>query len=461
MGNSKNKRHHRNTHRRVFRKRKPHKFRSSPGVNNSIQQPENSEVGDRTENKGDVALGGSRIINLDKLQQYTKELSQHASNCDGSVTLSGEVRHGLASIFSGKCSKCSHTITLETSSKVKGPCKHARWECNLAAVWGQMVTGSGHSHLEEAMSVLGVPVMSKATFIQTERSIGDWWKEKLMESMLEAGREEKKLAEQAGSYHEGVPAITVIVDGGWSKRSRKHSYNANSGVAIIVGKATGKLLHVGVRNKFCSACAQDIPKDKHRCFKNWEASSSEMETDAIVEGFLVAEKVHGVRYTTVIGDGDSSVYPSLIQQVPGWGHCIRKMECANHVCKCYRSSLEKLVSENPRYKGSGGLTEKMRRRLVSAARCAIKMRSKEPDRKNGVKLLKKDLQNGPNHCFGNHQRCSPDFCSTAKGRPVVLENHPLHEPATQSHLEEEVEPEEDELACKFYLYKCVFMIWYV
>ncbi len=77
------------------------------------------------------------------------------------------------------------------------------------------MTGSGHSHLEEAMGVLGVPVMSKATFIHTERDIGDWWKEKLMESMLEAGREEKRLAEQAGSYHhEGVSAITVIVDGG-------------------------------------------------------------------------------------------------------------------------------------------------------------------------------------------------------------------------------------------------------
>ncbi len=126
-----------------------------------------------------------------------------------------------------------------------------------------------------------MPVMTKSAFIQTERDIGEWWKEKLSESMLEAGREEKKLAEQAGS----LPCRSaVIVDGGWSKRSHKHSYNANSGVGIIVGKATGKLLHVGVRNKFCSACAQNIPKEKHHCFKNWEASSSEMETDANCRG---------------------------------------------------------------------------------------------------------------------------------------------------------------------------------
>ena len=38
---------------------------------------------------------------------------------------------------------------------------------------------------------------------------------------------------------------------------------------------------------------------------------------------------------------------------------------------------------------------KMRQRLVSGARCAIKMRSKEPDRKKAIKLLERDLINGP------------------------------------------------------------------
>lgn len=92
-----------------------------------------------------------------------------------------------------------------------------------------------------------------------------------------------------------------------------------------------------------------------------------METDIIVEGFAEAERVHGVRYIRFIGDGDSSVYPTLIQRVPGWGHSIKKIECANHCCKCYRSALEKLVQENPSYKGKGGLTLMMRTRLVSAA----------------------------------------------------------------------------------------------
>ena len=84
--------------------------------------------------------------------------------------------------------------------------------------------------------------------------------------MADAGREEKRLGEERGSYHEGVPAFTVVVDGGWSKRSHKHSYNANSGVGIIIGKATGKLHHLGVRNKTCHVCSRDIPPDKQSCW---------------------------------------------------------------------------------------------------------------------------------------------------------------------------------------------------
>ena len=256
--------------------------------------------------------------------------------------------------------------------------------------------------------------MSKASFISTERDIGEAWMAELQESMAEAGREERRLAEEREEYHEGVPSITVIVDGGWSKRSHKHSYNANSGVGIIIGKATGKLLYLGVRNKYCSACARNIPRDQHKCFKNWTRSSSEMETDIILEGFLEAERVHGVRYMKFVGDGDSSVYPTLLQNVPGWGHAIKKLECANHACKCYRGALERLIQDNPSYKGSGGLTKMMRAKLVSAARSAIRMRSKEKDMKKAITALKRDLKNGPQHCFGYHQNCSPDFCKTAR-----------------------------------------------
>ena len=77
--------------------------------------------------------------------------------------------------------------------------------------------------------------------------------------MAKAGKEEKHLAEERGDYHQGVPAITAIVDAGWSKHSHHHSYNAKSGVGIIIGQATGRLLDIGVRNKYYTARTQGVP----------------------------------------------------------------------------------------------------------------------------------------------------------------------------------------------------------
>ena len=192
----------------------------------------------------------------------------------------------------------------------------------------------------------------------------------------------------------------------------------------MIGKETRKLLYIGVRNKYCTACTQGISQENHVCFQNWENSSCEMEPNIILEGFQQAERIHGVRYMRFIGDGDSSVYSTLIQGVSGWGRHIKKLECANHACKCYRSALEGIVVANPSFKGQGGLTKKMRQRLTSAARCAIKMRSKEPDKKKAVQQLKSDLKNGPYHCFGNHANCSPDFCLTAKEKQGSMSNPP-------------------------------------
>ena len=109
-----------------------------------------------------------------------------------------------------------------------------------------------------------------------------------------------------------------------------------------------------VKNKYCTACTQGQPPEKHRCYKNWSRSA------IILEGFKQAEEVHRVRYKRTVGDGDSSVYPTLLESVPVWGQYIEKIECANHSCKCYRSGLEKLVQDKPSYKGRRGLTKRMR-----------------------------------------------------------------------------------------------------
>lgn len=49
--------------------------------------------------------------------------------------------------------------------------------------------------------------------------------------MENAAAEERKIALENGHVgSDGIPYITVLLDGGWSKRSYGHSYNAASGV---------------------------------------------------------------------------------------------------------------------------------------------------------------------------------------------------------------------------------------
>lgn len=156
----------------------------------------------------------------------------------------------------------------------------------------------------------------------------------------------------------------MIVDGGWSKRSHKHSYNAKSGVAIIIGKATGII--IGVRNKHCHACARGIAQKDHVCYKNWTASWKLM---SFWRGFCRLRRCMGSDTSNSLAMVTVLSIPLSCRTYLDGGHAIEKLECANHACKCYRGTLKQLVQSNPSYKGSGGLTMKIRKKLVSAARC--------------------------------------------------------------------------------------------
>ena len=396
-------------------------------------------------------LTDSRIIKLQQLQEHIQTVTSHVASCPSCanktslqqmVSVKEKHREGLASILTTHCEGCHAEFPFPTSVKVKGMTGGQYWEINLAAVWGQMSTGGGHAPLEETMAVLGVPTMTKRSFIAAEKRIGTWWTALLEESMKLAGQEEREKAIARKSFFQGDPAITVILDGGWSKRSHKHSYNAKCGVGIIIGLETQKILFMGVRNKYCAVCNQFPNGDppEHTCYKNWNGSSSAMETDIIVEGFKKCIQHHGIKYTKFIGDGDSSVYPTLISSVP-WGYAIEKMECANHAVKCYRTALETLVQDKPHYRGRGKLTEAMRKRLTKAARCAIVMRSKESNKQAAIVKLQQDLLNGPLHCFGCHTNCSTDFCKTAQQSTSNTQNNSsVPTPESPSHISSVITP---------------------
>ena len=140
-------------------------------------------------------LEGSRLFNLQNLHNPIKSISEHSIKCGAVVELVGEVqRNGLASRLLATCSKCNEEILFNSCNKVtlhnnKGK-ERSTWVYNAAAVMGQMATGGGHSSLEELLSTLGVPSLTKQIFIDIEQCLGTSFEQLLLELMIKTGKEE-------------------------------------------------------------------------------------------------------------------------------------------------------------------------------------------------------------------------------------------------------------------------------
>ncbi|CAN7985916.1 unnamed protein product [Ixodes hexagonus] len=241
-----------------------------------------------------ATISGRMIISPAHFIQAIRDLDRHdcSSSVAGKFVYKSERQVGLWSEFKFSCDECHQVKTVTTDPIVEPtPLKDkSELGVNDSAVWAFTSIGSGYANLDEVLSVLEIPSMSKGAYCRREESLGKRWEELLYDDMVQAGKEEKRLAEEAGHICEdGTPYITVVVDGGWSHRSHGHRYSANSGLAVIIGARTKKLLYLGVKNKVCSTCdfysRKEVPAKEHVCYKNWDKSSSAMESEIIVQGF--------------------------------------------------------------------------------------------------------------------------------------------------------------------------------
>ena len=340
-----------------------------------------------------------------------RTITEHAVSCTLPLNFLGEsCPYGLASILVSHCPKCNAIFRFHTSYMITyGTTNHHA--VNFGAVLGQIATGGRADHLEEQMACVHIPSLSGPCFIEMEELIGTAFEDMVSKELLVAGQVEKELAIANNSYHGGgdncAPAITVVVDAGWNKRSHRHSYNANSGVGVIFGAATTRLLYIGVRNKYCLMCA--VSKGKDILHQNAIATAAGLAAPVawrLTSGFLQLESMHSVRYCWMIRDGGSSVYNSVVTRCTTYGRDVVKVECANHAVKCYRNRLEGLCNDKPQYRGKFGLSPAMMKRLTHGARRAIKLHSRTGD----VGALRHDLRNGLRHYFGLHEECSTSFC---------------------------------------------------
>ncbi|KAK9728156.1 hypothetical protein QE152_g18110 [Popillia japonica] len=183
-------------------------------------------------------LSGRRVVDIQYFMDQIIKSGNHAPfNCSFlHMELMKQERRGLASTYIFRCRLCNIIQKVHTDN---ADCSDV--DVNTGIVFGATSIGIGYSQCNELLTTINVPFMAANTFASKERNLATVIHKTTIEVMEEAGVEEAQLAREAGDIDsEGIPCITVVADGAWSKRSYNVNYNAASGVACIIGKEQEK-----------------------------------------------------------------------------------------------------------------------------------------------------------------------------------------------------------------------------
>ncbi|XP_050309467.1 uncharacterized protein LOC126745672 isoform X4 [Anthonomus grandis grandis] len=316
------------------------------GAKSQSQQENNLESAKKRKKCNEFEIAGRRIFDVEYLfKQFLNGERHKPFDCTlVDMELIKEKRNGLYSEFTLKCKMCNVTKVISNEEN-----KFQQLELNSSVVLSTISTGLGYSQINEVAASMNMPFMSYKTISSHHEKVGHLIRESAWKSMEEAAAEEARIATIEGEVDkDGIPCITVVTDGAWAKRSYNVNYDSSSGVACIVGYKTGKLLFLGIRNKFCSLCSwyenkkKDVPI--HKCHKNWNGTSTSMEADIVLEGFKRSMELYNLKFTKMIGDGDSSVHRKLLQSKPYGNMLVQKVECRNHLLRNFAKKIREICS---------------------------------------------------------------------------------------------------------------------
>jgi len=140
-----------------------------------------------------------------------------------------ETRSGFYSEFVFKCKICNKEEIVGTE------CPKETIPINLAMVVSCINTGQGFSSLEQFSATLNMPCLSNPTYQKLHEEVGKQMENISWEATEKAAKEEAMIAYENGDVNkDGIPMITVVADGAWSKRSYRSNYNALSGVVSVL-----------------------------------------------------------------------------------------------------------------------------------------------------------------------------------------------------------------------------------
>lgn len=263
---------------------------------------------------------GNRLVNFDVLKEMI-ERRCHCASCRAGVMLR-EITIGIATTVVLTCNMCGMETQcneaglqcIEADTVRRGLKEGTRRNSTQKAFRDYLV----HYSLVLLMQQLGCGlegIRAILTHLDLCPTVGNWekWRE-LMDTIGETQQEiadecmKKNMKQEIDLAKEaGIPTVVdptgcmrqgvaASIDMGWQKRSSGNRYDSPSGVSLMIGAYSKKIIQRHVCSKVCRVCDEAtrrankklkqtndvVSKPLHRCPKNYEGSSKGMEAHAAV-----------------------------------------------------------------------------------------------------------------------------------------------------------------------------------
>ena len=293
------------------------------------------------------------------------------------------------------CTSCKEEDTISSSCS-STLLEDRSYDLNRRVVAASLVVGLGPEALSKFCEVMALPTLHHKTYTNHVDYICSRlpsFKEALVDKAVEKVREVHNTAD-------GVVDIDVSYDGSWQTRGHK----SMSGLGCVIECKTGLVVDYHTMSRYCYTCdttgktlKQKADEEKEKanqgngdeekylawvathqpvCQKNHDGTAGSMEQAGAVELWRRSLQ-NGMRYKSVLCDGDANTIRQIHALDPYQGLKVEKRECINHVAKRVGKGLRTLVSDRKKQgvtlggRGVGQLTEKKMVRLQNYYRKAV------------------------------------------------------------------------------------------
>lgn len=429
----------------------------------SATRRKQSLIGDSPE----AAASGTAftILSLAALNQLLR--CAKCEFCRGPLTVTkGDREYGVAVKLVVNCAICGDISTGWSSPRTGGNATCNPFEVNVLAARAVMSTGNGQTVLNDIFAALNISSRGMHT-----KTYQDYVKNKMNPAALNAsaGVMTKCAAAVKSIYSElnfGNPGnIAVSFDGTWLTRG----HLSHICVGTVIEIFSGYVLDFQVLSNFCLGCELG-PKDddpeysewrvRHKCQKNTSSKPGQMEVEAAKILFGRSLEKHGLRYTTMLCDGDSRAFNSL-QEEKVYGYiAISKEDCVNHVHKRMGAALRNLLQKNkgegrPSLGGKGKLTGELVAKLTNYYGWALKEHQGHIEEMENAVLATYDHVTSTD-AKPNHSRCPKGEESWCTYNKAVARQQapPKHRYNLPAHVAEALLPVYTRLSDRKLLNRC-------